>query len=293
MTRKWMQTGLILSLALCFGTTQAPASEITLTSSHDITMTITPLSSGSPMSPESGTVGCSMEGIAAHYPNYYYINGIQNPVSPTPGTATVSLPEQQTWLRTQTGTATAITLGEANLSTNIVGWGPSTTYINGNSIQYGYNKQKVVTLYDWSFTAPAAGSYTVKVSDAYTVHLQLDQAAGSPYPLYYLNAYNEQYLFNSVNGSSIGFKYIKPLNYFVPQSYGEPLENVNLGYLKTEYLEFVTYLNGGDTITGSWVGRSYYEGRTMGMPSVPLPSTVLLLGSSLLGLAGWRRFRKS
>jgi hypothetical protein len=26
---------------------------------------------------------------------------------------------------------------------------------------------------------------------------------------------------------------------------------------------------------------------------VPLPSTVLLLGSGLLGLAGWRRYRKS
>jgi hypothetical protein len=26
--------------------------------------------------------------------------------------------------------------------------------------------------------------------------------------------------------------------------------------------------------------------------AVPLPPTVLLLGSGLLGLAGWRRFRK-
>jgi hypothetical protein len=26
---------------------------------------------------------------------------------------------------------------------------------------------------------------------------------------------------------------------------------------------------------------------------VPLPPTVLLLGSGLIGLAGWRRFRKS
>jgi hypothetical protein len=28
-------------------------------------------------------------------------------------------------------------------------------------------------------------------------------------------------------------------------------------------------------------------------PAVPLPPSVLLLGSGLLGLAGWRRFKKS
>jgi hypothetical protein len=34
-------------------------------------------------------------------------------------------------------------------------------------------------------------------------------------------------------------------------------------------------------------------GTTAGSPSpIPLPSTMILLGSSLLGLAGWRRFRK-
>jgi hypothetical protein len=29
------------------------------------------------------------------------------------------------------------------------------------------------------------------------------------------------------------------------------------------------------------------------LPAVPLPPTVLLVGSGLLGLAGWRRIRKS
>ena len=38
---------------------------------------------------------------------------------------------------------------------------------------------------------------------------------------------------------------------------------------------------------GQVVGR-YFEGGG----SVPLPPTVLLLGSGLLGLVGWRRFRK-
>jgi hypothetical protein len=44
-------------------------------------------------------------------------------------------------------------------------------------------------------------------------------------------------------------------------------------------------------------GFSSTEGATLrldnfGSPAVPLPPTVLLLGSGLLGLAGWRRFRK-
>jgi hypothetical protein len=41
--------------------------------------------------------------------------------------------------------------------------------------------------------------------------------------------------------------------------------------------------------------NQFYTGTTPlgSSPPVPLPSTVLLLGSALLGLAGWRRFRKS
>jgi hypothetical protein len=42
-----------------------------------------------------------------------------------------------------------------------------------------------------------------------------------------------------------------------------------------------------------WIhGLAVHDGNVGGSP-VPLPSTVLLLGPGLLGLAGWRRFRKS
>ena len=57
---------------------------------------------------------------------------------------------------------------------------------------------------------------------------------------------------------------------------------------------------------GSWPGYGYWYGpleaawyvnilnaTAIAPPAVPLPSSVLLLGSGLLGLAGWRRFKKS
>jgi len=57
---------------------------------------------------------------------------------------------------------------------------------------------------------------------------------------------------------------------------------------------------------GSWGGYAYWYGdlatawdinilnaTAVAPPAVPLPSSLLLLGSSLLGLAGWRRFKKS
>ncbi len=44
----------------------------------------------------------------------------------------------------------------------------------------------------------------------------------------------------------------------------------------------------------SWGGSAWYEVKLeYNAAVVPLPPTVLLLGSGLLGLVGWRRFRKS
>jgi hypothetical protein len=54
------------------------------------------------------------------------------------------------------------------------------------------------------------------------------------------------------------------------------------------YADGGTYLGGDNFLSTSNPG---FEG-VASPNSVPLPPTVLLLGSGLLGLAGWRRFRK-
>jgi len=50
------------------------------------------------------------------------------------------------------------------------------------------------------------------------------------------------------------------------------------------------YFGGGFSLEG---GKSLTSGGYGVAPAVPIPPTVLLLGSGLLGLVGWRRFRKS
>jgi len=54
----------------------------------------------------------------------------------------------------------------------------------------------------------------------------------------------------------------------------------------------IQFLGAYSTIT--WTGSSpeFWNGFTVGSP-VPIPPSALLLGSGLLGLVGWRRFRKS
>lgn len=56
-----------------------------------------------------------------------------------------------------------------------------------------------------------------------------------------------------------------------------------------EYLINIHVLDNGDY----YYHRAFLYGVTVGANPVPLPPTVLLLGSGLLGLAGWRRIRKS
>jgi hypothetical protein len=77
-----------------------------------------------------------------------------------------------------------------------------------------------------------------------------------------------------------------------------------IGYLPSEWVYpfaggFGAYGATFWTETGGWWGTDYVEvywtftTQPYTADNVPLPPSVLLLGAGLIGLAGWRRFRKS
>jgi hypothetical protein len=91
-----------------------------------------------------------------------------------------------------------------------------------------------------------------------------------------------------------------PIGIFVNKG---PFKNISEGfYTSTTHNGYQYYCfsfdNGQQNIAdiNSWYGAinglAVHAGN-IGSSAVPLPPTVLLLGSGLLGLAGWRRFRKS
>jgi hypothetical protein len=81
---------------------------------------------------------------------------------------------------------------------------------------------------------------------------------------------------------------------FIPGSYGgfytEPAVNGN--YYCFSFDNGWQYSVNPSDYLYSVHGLAVHNGN-VGGSAVPLPPTVLLLGSGLLGLAGWRRFRKS
>jgi hypothetical protein len=60
----------------------------------------------------------------------------------------------------------------------------------------------------------------------------------------------------------------------------------------TDFHSIETYKELGRDIWGSWTDFDYSVSLNIEFTQVPLPPTILLLGSGLLGLAGWRRLRK-
>jgi hypothetical protein len=71
--------------------------------------------------------------------------------------------------------------------------------------------------------------------------------------------------------------------YGLSSSFGPIYSSSTVGYAYNPPLQLTNgYL---------WIIR--YDNATFSASTVPLPSTVLLLGSGLLGLVGWRKFRKS
>jgi hypothetical protein len=282
MTPKWIRTGLLLFLALLWGVTAAPASEITLTSSHEVTLQITPFPAGTPSyAPDSGNISTYIDWWAA-YPAESNENYSSHGVAP--GTLTHDASGGM-WAKTATATINAPDLRNTSLSTTLVGWGPQPT---GPGPGFGFIHQEAANSYEWSFTAPADGTYLAVVSDSYNINLQLHQGVGSPYPLYFLTAQSHFSISISYPGG-VGNNSKTPLDYW-NNTQPNFLDDINLVYSDTLVFGVIFPLASGETVRGAFNTSDFYDAASQ----VPLPSSLLLLGSGLVGvLALGRRKRRT
>ena len=284
MARKCMITGLLLSLAFLLGTTAAAASEITLTSNYELTLQIQLFPTGDPAIPASGTISSYVTGSADYNPSETVSDDGGGDIS-APGTVTANA--SGTWLKTMTASIDATDLGAPSFSSNLQGWGPQPEdpgdpSSTGNIFPFSRNQ------YDWSFTAPADGIYAVLVSGDYTIHFQLEQEAGSSYPLRRLLAYSNVLLSISHPGGS-GTTEQHPFSYD-ESNYPEfiPLPDVTLDLANTLSFGLLFSVQEGETVTGSLRTYDAFTGTSI----VPLPSSLFLLGSGLAGVLALRRRRR-
>ena len=207
--------------------------------------------------------------MADYFPTETYSAG------PTSGYTTVAIPGGYTWLNTISATNAA-----GSTSNNFQGAGP----LPSGSTQ-GYIKEAATTSQFYTFTI--TGAKNVTFTDAYAYSYSLSNAAGRPFvdATWYTKA--ELYL------DSI----------LVAWTTGTPTINVSQSAVPGQILDDIGPVSGSGTLSYERTGSnklptgthtfelrmtSYQEGHTS---AVPLPSSVLLLGSGLvgLGLLGCRR----
>lgn len=171
----------------------------------------------------------------------------------------------------------------------------------GSLTGFGDSSQKFADSYPIVQTLPANVTYNLK---AYAKYSSITQDPGT------YNPATNVFLSNSLTGSpittvgispaNITFQETSPFGFFDRLNGGPNLvfanDNPNQGggngvifqISPTHWI--VAFEDGG---LGSVLGDEDYNDLVLNVTAVPLPPSSLLLGSGLLGLAFWRRFRKS
>jgi len=217
------------------------------------------------------SASASISGQADYYPSETYSAG------PISGYTTVAIPGGYTWLNTISATNAA-----SSTSNNFQGTGPLPPFPS----TLGYIKESATTSQFYTFTT--SGLRTATFTDSYTYSYSLNNATGNPFVdvTWYTKA--ELYL-DSV---------------LVAWTSGTPTINVSQSAAPGQVLPDIGPVTGSGTLTYSRTGgnrlpggnhtfelrlTSYQEGHT-----VPLPGSVLLLASGLVGLSllGVRRRQK-
>jgi len=243
-----MIIGLLLSLALFWGTTAATASEITLTDTYELTII--------DIFAEPSTASASI--TAELYSLSYVGQALYNPNENASGSGSGFLPPGETvitpgetWLQTTTTSATLLAPGMPSYSNELKGWGPQPQN-SGDPLSTGFISQTSLAAYTWKLEAEDDGTFAVLLHFEYSVHLQLEQGAGSSYPISELNA---QISFNSTQ-----------LPIYSDSNFPNPLPDVNFGgggSVIDFNLIFAYVLEAGESVTDSIIFETSYNARSI------------------------------
>lgn len=295
MRRIWVSTFVaLISVMLMVGVSQAGL--LTLQSNHDITATLTQVG-GIQINPSSYVMRSGVNGSADWFPSESGTNNSPNVSSGPPAIASATLGGGHTWLTTTDATTSHATATTFTMAQQFVGSAPSPSTPGGND---GYlsqagnliypNATYVSNYFKLNYIGLAAGNYTADVTDIYTFLYSLQQAAGSTNLYHTTDGYmflNMRAIAASGSGGLVFAKIIEdgrgatyPLADFALQNANPGGDTANLAFA-------LANVTAGDTVTVEGWLSDYQDG--LSYNNVPLPSTILLLGSGLVGLGLLRR----
>lgn len=274
--------GGLLALVFFLISAGAQASTVDFIATHNLSFSISP-----GLNFQSGTIYSGVTGEA---------NGVTK--SKTASTALVSgaasaVANAPTNADLAKGYASTSSNGHASATIyhDFQGKGPNPD--NGGDITQ-YNSHGTIYLQEWymQFTVPTTGNYSITLTDVYNLSFSLNQATGSLYPFTELSRSSWIYL-NIANNDSFGTTNYDRIYNVTTGNGTSPIGPISDTVSNTAQVKFPSWAaDEGTTLkVSAWV-VDMYEGTTQTSPA-PVPPTLLLLGSGLVGLLVLRRRQKA
>jgi hypothetical protein len=260
--KRWGIISIVMLLAMALGTATASASYIYLDTTDNLTISIVPFT-GNPAVPLTSTLSTVV--LTGTTPNDSATVTGPTSASYTGGPYAANL----------AANITSVPLHHATASLNDVA---PVLYHDAFVTNSGVDK------YVYTFTPTVSGNYTINISDLYTYAYGVNNTGVWQYDYAKFTAGFEYSLVGGVVNTGDHFNYVNNATYN-PVS-GFYLDSFSVSGGSSDALApLVRRLNAGTTYTLSVDSNAYLEAH-----SIPIPGSVLLLGSGLLGL-GLLRFR--
>jgi hypothetical protein len=286
--RKWGMFTLCLVVVMALGTSGALASTITFNGDHTLTITLTRVSDSSLVYPDSGTVTSGVQGYA-YNPSETNSAGESQPITIGTTTTATANGTAGTWLHTSdTNTTFSSDQTTGLFYRRFTGYGPDPSGATpGYITQSNWDSTSTyIQTIHLVFTAPTAASYSFSLQDVYDTTLALTQAGGNKVYSLDAEAYLVYYVYYSVGQQLLSSANI--MEYHNDLTPPNTIPDFSNDYAYTVNANQNFNMAAGSTLTVDIALESYYEAYT-----VPLPSTMLLMGSGIVGLGLLRYRRKS